>query len=168
MKPLLLLLVLLLGVGVYMLLVKEDPNAKSGPAQPVTQGVPIWEQPIPDGTELVDKKDVRLNVRAERRDANNKNLLDFHITEEHGYMVDGARVEFWYRFKDEDTDEWIEDSNRISHFIRDRLPFNDTLVTSTVLRPIEFRDLGADLATTTTENWGVRIIDFSRAMRKKP
>jgi len=168
MKPLLIIVMLVL-VGVLVFVQTRPKTEPASPPSPSIQaGAAAWQGDIPEGTTLVPKGQARLNVQPMRRTDGNKVYLDFHITEEHGYMVDGVRVEFWYRYKDDDSDAWIEDSKRVDFFIRERLPFNETLVASTVLLNEEFEHLKLDLAATTTENWQVRIVDYNRAMQRAP
>lgn len=167
MKPLILIALLLVGILLYTML-RTEPAPAPTAAPKLTQGDAIWDQPLPEGTEQLPEGAARVHVAVARRNEGGKNYLDFQLSEEHGYMVDGVRVEFWFRFKDEDTGEWIEDTNRIDHLIRERIPFNETLVSSTVLLDLDFRDQGIDLASTTTENWGARVVNYSRAMRRIP
>ena len=162
MKGLLVILVILVVVFVVVTLTGED--AEQAASAPAPENLPIWRQPIPPGTRLVDSADVDLNIEATRRDKGTQTLLEFRITEEHGYMVDGIRLNFWYRFQDDETGEWIDDPNEVEHFIKTRLGFNETLVDSTPLLDVEFRHLGSDLATSTTKDWGVRLVSIVRAM----
>ena len=143
-----------------------EPSEPEQPESKATMHVPIWNQPIPAGTELLPDGTGKVNVTARRRTNGQQNLIEFEISEEHGYMVDGINLEFWYRFKDKDTGEWVDDTKMIGFFVKDRLPFNETLVPSTALLPIEFKHLGADLAASTAENWGVRVVDYHRAMKR--
>jgi len=137
----------------------SDTSAAEGDTAP-------WEQDIPAGTKLVEKDAAppKLNVVAARRDEGAHSLLEFEISEEHGYMVDGILLEFWYRKKNEETGEWVKDSKRVGFFIKQRLGFNETIVDSTPLLDIEFEHLGIDLAATTTENWQARVVNYTRAM----
>lgn len=167
MKVLLPVLLLLVGVLLYVTL-GPKPAPSPTPTPVGEQSKLPWDQPAPAGTEPVANGDVRLHVSAERRNENGRINLDFHVTEEHGYMVDGVRLYFWYRFKDEDSGEWVDDALRIDHLIRDRLGCNETLVASTIILDAEYRDRGIDLAATTSENWGVQVIGFARAMRCTP
>jgi len=170
MKALVLLVLLLVGVGLYMFLKPANsaaPNNATNTPSSHTQVVPIWEQDVPDDMEVVAEGEAVVHVRPVRRNANGKPYMDLHLTEEHGYAVDGIQVQFWYQFKDEDTGELIEDPKKVTFFIKDRLPANETLVASTVLLPVEFRNSGIDLPTTTTEDWGAKVIAIKRAMKPK-
>ncbi len=164
MKALIAVLLVAVGIAVaYSLYTKDAPVH---PPADKSQNLPIWRQPLPAGTVPVPAEQVKLNVRIERRDQGDRHEVVFYINEEHGYLVDGIRLHFWYRFKDEDTGEWIDDINRVEHFVRDRLEFNETLVTSTTLRKPDYPGLGVDVMTTTTDDWGVAVVNFERAARK--
>jgi hypothetical protein len=126
---------------------------------------PEWEKPLPPGARELKKSDPtpKFTVVTRRRDVGKQARLEFEITEEHGYLVDGIRVFFWYREEDPETGEWKRDERRIEHFIKDRLNFNDTLVTSTTPREIEFRHIGVPVSETTSDNWEAEVVHFFRA-----
>lgn len=138
---------------------------EGGPTESPEIHTPIFEQPIPAGTELVTDGSVKLNVQHRRVTNGSQEKLEFTITEEHGYAVDGTHLAFWYRSKN-DKGEWVDDPKEIGFFVKDRLGFNDTLTVSTALIPLEFEHLGIDLGATTDENWGVRVKDPGRVMKK--
>ena len=166
MKVLVVLLLVLAAVVGYMYVI--NPSASNPTPEPVEEAQThqaYWEEPIPAGTELVEKTLPRFNVVTVRRSDTPQNILEFQITEEHGFMVDGIRIEFWYCFVDDETGELIEDVNSVEHVCTKRLGFNETLVDSTPLIDDEFRYLGIDLAETTSENWKARVMDFARAMK---
>ncbi|MCB9849527.1 MAG: hypothetical protein H6817_02345 [Phycisphaerales bacterium] len=168
MKPLILIVLLVAAVAGYLVFTSgsgSNPTttAPQGSAQP-TNALPIWQQPLPPNTELVPEGQAKLHVEVVRRNENNKAYLDFNISEEHGYMVDGVQVEFWFRFKDEDSGEWIESTNRNVFFVRERVPANETLVASTILRDMDYRNEGIDLPATVSEDWGARILEYTRAI----
>jgi len=142
-----------------------EPSEPEQTESQATTHVPIWNQPIPAGTELLPDGAGKIGVTVRRRTNGQQNLIEFELSEEHGYMVDGINIEFWYRFKDTDTGEWVDDTKKIGFFVKDRLPFNETIVLATALLPIEFKHLGADLAASTGENWGARVVDYHRAMK---
>ena len=144
--------------------IKESKVMPEGPSE--EEKTPLWEKEIPEGTKLVegDAPPPKLNVVASRRNEGPHSLLEFQVSEEHGYMVDGILLQFWYHEKDAETGEWIEDSKRIGYFVKKRLGFNETVVDSTPLLDVEFQHLGIDLSATTTENWLVSVASYARAM----
>lgn len=163
MKIVIAVLAMLLGVAAYFTLTaKEDTGEDSQPA-PVSVK-PLWEQPIPEGTRLVKDGLPKVNVKAVRRNEGNRSWIDFHLTEEHGYMVDGITVRFWYRFKDEESGDIINDTHRVRYFVKQRLESNATLVESTPLLDLEFEHLGKVVTASTSENWGCEFVDYVRAM----
>ena len=164
MKGLLAILVLL--AIVYLVVTFTGDDGEQAAATPAPKTLPLWDQPIPDGTRLVDNDRVSVNVEATRRNKGNQMLLEFRITEEHGYMVDGIRLNFRYRFQDEESGEWIDDVNAVEHFITERLDFDGELVDSTPLLDTEFKHLGSDLKASKSDDWGVEVIAFVRAMER--
>jgi len=128
--------------------------------------LPYWEQPLPSGYKLLEEgKSPKFDVRCVRVFDKPQDILEFHVTEEHGWAADGVRIEFWYRFKDADSGEWIEDTmNAVAHVARKRLDFNDTLVDFTTLLPIEYRHLKLDPGETDSENWQAKVVDYARVM----
>lgn len=163
MKILISILAMVLGVVAYFTLAGKSTTTEE--SQPVAaSNVPIWEQPIPDGTKLVTEGLARINVKLVRRDEGNRNWMDFHITEEHGYMVDGITIRFWYQFKDEESGDLIADTHTVDYFVKNRLEPNATLVESTPLLDIEFSHLGTAMPVSTSDNWVAQVVAFSRAM----
>ncbi len=163
MKILLVVLVVLLGVAGYVAYVGKDAKPEVVPSEAVVN-TPLWQQPIPEGAKLVEEGLAKIHVKPVRRNEGNRNWMDFHITEEHGYMVDGITVRFWYRFKDKESGDWIDDVRKIDYFVKKRLGFNETLVESTPLMTLEFEHLGPEVAVSTGENWNVQVVKYSRAM----
>jgi hypothetical protein len=166
MKALLLLTLLIVaGVFLYMSFAPVPVPAPT-PTPAAQQGDAAWQAPIPEGTELLPDGQARLHVRPVRSNENGKVLLEFHITEENGYMVDGIRVQFWPRLTNEATGERVDSPQRVDYFIRERLEFNDTLVASTALLEAEYEGLDIDLAATDSDDWGARVVGYVRAMRR--
>ncbi len=163
MKILIAILAMILGVAAYFTLTaKETPE--DDVQSEVVVNVPIWEQPIPEGTRLVDKGLAKINVKTVRRNEGNRSWMDFHVTEEHGYMVDGITVRFWYRFKDAESGDIINDTHRVDYFVKNRLEPNATLVESTPLLDLEFEHLGPVVTGSTNENWDCQVVTYVRAM----
>jgi hypothetical protein len=164
MKILIAVLALLLGVAAYVTLTAKDVK-DDVPAGQVQSQVPIWQQPIPEGTKLVESGLAKINVKPVRRNEGDRYWMEFHVTEEHGYMVDGITVQFWYRFKDAESGDMIDDPHKVGYFVKGRLGFNETLVESTPLLDLEFEHLGRErLEASTGANWGTKVIKYSRAM----
>lgn len=145
----------------------KSKQAATEPPSPTT-APPVWEEPIPAGWTEIKDKPVNVKVDWVRTNKGQQNILEFHLTEEHGYAVDGVNLEFWYRFKSEKGDEWVDDAKRVGFFVRERLMPKQTLVASTVLLPIEFKHIGPDLAASTRDNWGVECVGHLRAMEPGP
>ncbi len=166
MKILIPVLAVLLGVFAYIKFAMEDaPQEEDSP--PAQSVVPIWQQPIPQGTKLVEAGLAKINVKLVRRNEGDRYWMDFHVTEEHGYMVDGITVQFWYRFQDEESGDIIADPHKVNYFVKQRLGFNETLVESTPLLELEFNHIARErVGASTGENWGTRVIKYVRAMEK--
>ncbi len=162
-KVLVVILIVLVIAFVYVTRTEKSPQDMPEPVgEDTKQG--YWEKPIPEGTRLVTDRTPKFNVEVVRRNEGTQPVLEFHITEEHGFMVDGISVEFWFRFKDDDTGEWIDDTKTIKYLCRARLGFNETLVDKTVLLDTEFQHLGIDLLSTTSDNWGAQVVEWMRVM----
>ncbi|HRX85581.1 MAG TPA: hypothetical protein P5572_11235 [Phycisphaerae bacterium] len=165
MKPLIIVLVLLVGVLAYTLL-KPSADQSAATSTAPTLNKPIWEQPIPEGTELVPAGEAAINVRVGRRNENNKALIDFDLSEEHGYAVDGIRLTYRYVGAG-NADKPAATSKAIGYLVPQRLDFDSTLKTSTVLMDVEFKDLDVDLAKTTAADWEATVVTYERAIRRK-
>jgi hypothetical protein len=156
-------------VAVSAVLLATACEKSDAPMQPTPSpkiNTPIWEQPIPEGmTLLPEDAPVKLRIKWERVNRGSQARIEFHITEESGYMVDGVELIFWYRSKN-DAGEWVEDGRPVNFFVPDRLMPGETVVTSTPLLHAEFVHLNTDLAATTTENWLAEIVGYRRAMEK--
>ncbi|GJM25754.1 MAG: hypothetical protein DHS20C16_21690 [Phycisphaerae bacterium] len=164
MKILIAVLALLLGVAAYVTLTARDVE-DDVPTGQVQSNIPIWRQPIPEGAKLVESGLAKINVKPVRRNEGDRYKIDFHVTEEHGYMVDGITVQFWYRFKDSESGDVIDDPHKVNYFVKGRLGFNETLVESTPLTDLEFEHLGRErLGASTGENWGTKVVKYARAM----
>ncbi|HNO77891.1 MAG TPA: hypothetical protein PKN33_07500 [Phycisphaerae bacterium] len=164
MKILIGVLAIALGVAAYLTLTSKSADEVAEDTQ-FKPELPIWEQPLPDNVKLVESGLAKINVKPVRRNEGERRMLDFHITEEHGYMVDGITVQFWYRFKDPESGDIIDDPHKVNYFVKDRLEANETLVQSTPLLELEFKHLGNERVTASTdENWVTRVIKYSRAM----
>lgn len=167
MKILIVVLALLLGVTAYVTWNSKDATSKldSPPAQ---SHVPIWEQPLSEGVKLVESGLAKINVKLVRRNEGDRYWMDFHVTEEHGYMVDGVTVQFWYRFKDRESGDIINDPHKVNYFVKNRLGSNATLVESTPLLELEFQHIALErIGASTGANWGSKVIKYSRAMEQE-
>ncbi len=164
MKILIGVLAVLLGAAVYMTMTGTSSTPEAAPQQ-TESNVPLWQQPIPEGTKLVESGLAKINVKPVRRNEGDRCVMDFHVTEEHGYMVDGITVKFWYKFKDAESGDVIEDPHTINYYIKGRLGFNETLVESTPLLDLEFNHLNFDeVRASTGDNWGTSVVKYARAM----
>jgi len=153
------------GLAVFLVTRKNPGPQNTGPAEPANRKLPYWEEPLPPGYKLLGEgKTPKFHVVCERIMDKPQDILQFEITEEHAWAADGIRINFWYRFKDPDSGEWIEDTHRVAHVARERLDFNQTLIEFTTLLPIEYRHLGLDPGETTTENWRAEVVEWARVM----
>lgn len=162
------LLLIAAGLAVFLFTRKPPAADDSGRAQPANIKIPYWEEELPPGyKELGEGKTPKFNVVCERIHDKPQTILQFHVTEEHGWAADGLRIEFWYKFKDEDGGEWIEDTDpkgRVAHVARERLEFNETLTEFTSLLPIQYRHLNLDPKDTDSENWKAEVVGWVRVM----
>jgi hypothetical protein len=155
------LILALVGALVYQ---NTQSKQAAAPTPTPQLNTPEWDSGIPANAKEVKGRTPKINVVTVRRNNGTQSVLEFHITEEHGYMVDAIQLRFNYRFQDPETGDWIQDPKRIDYFVNQRLGFNETLVANTVLLDMEFQHLGIDLSATTTENWEVEVIGFGRVM----
>jgi hypothetical protein len=164
---LIVLIVVAAGLAVFLFTRKTGDNTTitEATSQPKSNTA-YWNEPLPSGYKLLeDGKTPKFDVECVRIFDKPQDILEFHVTEEHGWAADGIRLEFWYRFKDEDSGEWIDDKmNAVAHVARKRLDFNETLVEFTTLLPIEYRHLKINLGDTNSENWHAEVVDWARVM----
>lgn len=166
MKPATTIVLAIVAVALAVYVFTRPKTAPTENSIPVHETqTPYWEEELPPTMKLLSPdKSPRFNVLCERVMTTAQNTLAFHITEQHGYAADGVRIRFWYQFQDEDTGEWIEAGNKVDHVARKRLELNGTLVEQTALLDIEYRELGINLAATTSENWKAEVVEWARVM----
>ncbi len=164
MKVAIVIIVLAAAAAVFFMNAGKTAPAPVSTAQTI---VPIYEQPIPEEWQKVEGKPVNINVTPVRVNKGSQAILEFHMSEEHGYAVDAINLEFTYRYKDDDSGEWIQAGRPVGYFVKKRLEFNETLVDNTVLLSVEFEGVVPDLQATTVDNWTVRVLDYGRAMEPK-
>jgi len=156
--PTLIILVLVLvGLGVYVWV-----NPPSATPPPVT--APIAEKPEPcdpevDGEPIADQ-DPEFDVGVDLRQEGPRHVLEFTVTEKHGWAVNCVYVEFWNQEWDEETQVYAPNDYRITHLCKFPLGFNETLVDSTTLIGT---DLPEGVEIGTRDNWGARVVQWGRA-----
>ena len=92
-----------------------------------------------------------------------KQLIQFTVTERHGWFADTIYVEYWYEEPDEDG-QWHRVGNSIEFLCRKYLDFGSTLVDRTVLYDVEFPELES---FGTVENWRARVTRYGTVLAPK-
>lgn len=108
------------------------------------------------------------NVVVEAFMEGSRSVLEFSITETHGWAVTAVIVEAFHGFINEETGEW-ERNPDLKHLpqllCRDMLDFGQTLVAKTTLTGIELERIGGELGTS--ENWQGRVYGWGRVYKPK-
>lgn len=156
-KPLVIVLVLVLaGLGAWKVLAPatdtravqpvSGPRGESGDMAAIIGGVETDEEP---------EFDVQLEAMME----GNRSVLDFTITETHGWAAKGVLVRIWHKIKDPETGEWIEDPDfETNPFVCNKpLQLGKPLIYRTVLADAELNQL-PDRLMGSSEEWGAEIV----------
>jgi hypothetical protein len=176
MKPLLVLLVLIAAaLAVYLVSTRTSAptgamppgaNPTGGDLQPTsTKG--DWEGDFP-GMKEIDPALAEFDVQIERRNEGPQYRLYFHVTEKNGHAAAGITVAFWYRYKDDDTGQWVDHPKQITFFMKKPLMPNQTLTDYTTLWEAEWRDQVdfKEVVASTSENWQGKVVNCMRLMTK--
>lgn len=148
---------ILAGLGFCVYSTKQQANIP----------MPGPEKDKPRGYENADAVGVKpegepeFHVDVELRLIGPRNVLEFTITEAHGWYADFVYVEFWYGEKDEDG-EWNQVGDPVVYMCHHFLDYGATLVENTTLMDIEFPELDGEFGTT--ENWQARVNDWRRVL----
>lgn len=155
-KPLIIgLVVVLAGLAAWKICA---PATDTRAAQEVatTREDSGFDAPIIGGVKT--DQEAEFDVQLEAKQEGNKSVLEFTITETHGWGVKGVLVRFWHRIKDEETGEWIEDPNfNTNPFVCNKaIQLGKPLIYRTVLADVELDQL-PDGSMGTTEEWGAEV-----------
>ena len=155
-KPLMIVLVLMLaGLAAWKICA---PAVDTRAVQDVATARPEggFEAAIAGGVETDEEPEFDLQLEA--RMEGSKSVLEFTITETHGWGVKGVLVRFWHKIKDEETGEWIEDPDFSTNpFICNKpLQLGQPLVYRTVLAEAELDQL-PDGLLGSSEEWGAEV-----------
>jgi hypothetical protein len=154
------LVVLGLGGYVYMTSQKVN-NPETAPV--VDQGDKFIDPNItccePDSP---PKFNVDLELTYEGKN-DDKAVLHFFITEEHGWYADHIYVQFWH--VQQEDGEWFQVGEPIRYFCHKFLPFGETLEERTTPHGWEFPDL-EDWGTS--ENWRARVVEWNNVYMPEP
>ncbi len=90
-------------------------------------------------------------------------LIQFTVTERHGWYADTIEIHYWYVEQGEDG-EWRQVGDTARFLCRSYLDFGGTLVDSTVLYELEFPQL-EDFGTP--ENWRARVHGHGKVLAPK-
>jgi len=101
-----------------------------------------------------------LNVDVELTKEGPRHVLNFTITEKHGWYVDHVYVDFWYVKIGKNGHE-KQVGNPVQYLCHHYLDFGATLVENTTLLDVEFPEL-SDFGTT--ENWRVAIRKWGKVL----
>lgn len=151
----------LASLGLFVFLYQRQANKPADP--PESTKAPEFSK---EGVEAEGvKPDVppEFDVQVELRMEGPRQVLDFTITERHGWYADLLRVEFWYVEQKEDG-QWRQVGDPLSYQCHHYLDFGATLVEHTTPQAIEFPELD-DFGTT--ENWRARISSWDKVLAPK-
>lgn len=158
---------ILLGLGAFVWVQRGNVNnSDSVPAN--ADGSPAVNQSLdttdkhppfynPDVEGDKPDEDPELDVTCELTYEGPRAVLNFTVTERHGWYVDHIYVEFWYVEEDENG-ELRQIGDPVQHLCKKYLDFDDTLRDNTTLLDVEFEELDG---FGTTENWRVRVADYN-------
>jgi len=162
-KPLLIvLLVILAGLLVYMFAFRQEVDTR--PDLPLEQPSPT---PVPvaiDGVETEEPPE--FNVEVATKEVGARKVLEFVITEAHGWAVDKVYVRARYGKIDPDTGEFESDMQYpVEMLCRDIIDFGKPLVAETTLTSFELTQTNGELGGP--ENWEVTIYQWGRVHKPK-
>ncbi len=153
-------IVLVAGLGIFVWVTKhEADNPVFVP--PVNQKDKFYD---PNVEGLEPDTDPDFHVGVELRWDNQKAILDFTISESHGWYADYLYIDFWYVEEDENG-ELRQIGDPVTYMCHNYLPFGETLVEYTTLLDIEFDQID-DFGTT--ENWRARVGTWDKVLAPKP
>ncbi|MFQ5489451.1 MAG: hypothetical protein ACE5GE_01910 [Phycisphaerae bacterium] len=154
-KPLVIVLVIVLvGLAAWKICA---PAVDTAPDMAVSTGRPPSGFMRDIGGVKTDEEP-EFDVQLEAKMDGNKSVLEFTITETHGWGVKTVLIRFWHRIKNEETGEWIKDPNfHTNAFICNKpLEIGKPLVYRTVLAEVEL-DQVPDGLIGTSEEWGAKV-----------
>ena len=159
--PLIVLLVILAALVVF-LLVRKDVDTR--PDLPGERGTttPSFAAEI-GGVPTDEPGDFHVDVEA--RTAGARAMLEFTVTESHGWGARGVYISFWHRIKNEETGEWEPDPDfdRVTFLCKEPVRIGEPLVYETTLTSVEMGQLRGELGDS--EEWAAEI-DQTMEVRK--
>ncbi|HUU85831.1 MAG TPA: hypothetical protein VM243_20225 [Phycisphaerae bacterium] len=136
--------------------VPPNVNSVGGPYDPAhIDGIETDEQP-------------EFNVAVEARLEGTHPVLEFSITETHGWAVTHLYIEASHGFTNEETGEWEPNSalrNPPRLLCKGYVEFGKTLVDKTTLTTIEMMQIDHELGTS--ENWRARVYKWGRVYQPR-
>jgi hypothetical protein len=166
-KPLLIiLLVVAAGLLVWRLAFQEPIE----PAPEVPEVAKTAEEKYnPKNVNGIETdEEPEFNVVVEALIEGKRSVLEFSITETHGWAVTMVYVEASHGFINEDTGEWEQNldlRNPPKLLCPDILDFGKTLVAKTTLTGIELEQVGGELGTS--ENWRGHVYEWGKVYKPK-
>ncbi|HUU85832.1 MAG TPA: hypothetical protein VM243_20230 [Phycisphaerae bacterium] len=119
-----------------------------------------------DGVETDEEPE--FNVVVDARMEGTRPVLEFSITETHGWAVTMLYVEASHGTISEETGEWAQNTelrNPPKLLCKEILDFGKTLVDKTTLTTIEMLQINQDLGTS--ENWRARVYKWGKVYKPK-
>ena len=165
-KPLLVILVVVaVGLLVWRVAFHESPEpvAEVPDSPKIIQ--PGFDAPV-DGIETEEEPE--FNVVVEAMMEGNRPVVEFSITETHGWAVTLVYVEASHGRINEETGEWeqnLELRNPPKLLCKEILDFGKTLVAKTTLTTIEMMQIGEELGTS--ENWRGKVYQWGKVYKPK-
>jgi hypothetical protein len=141
---------------------RESPDSEDAVPEDQATVTPEWELPPPPGT--TPREPAQLEIRHEVRMQGPQTRLHLFLSEKHGWYVDQIYVAFWYQEKDPKTGELKKYGER-SEFIPKVIRYGQSIEHEFV---IYVTDVPAGKDKGTTENWGVRVIQWAEDRVRAP
>ena len=160
-KPLLIVLLLILaGLAVYMF-VREKPDDRAELSEEDEKPVGFFE--VPENAVLTDEIP-EFQVQVTPKTDGPKQIVEFSITEAHGWAVKAVYVRAWYGEPNEETGEWEPKMARpVELLCREILGLGKTLVASTPLTEADRNNLAGKFGTA--ENWRGEVYKWGKVYK---
>ncbi len=149
-------IVIVAGLGLFVWSTKHE--AENPVVPPKVDQTAQYTDPNVEGVEPDGPPD--FNVGVELRMQGEKGILDFTITEAHGWYAEFLYIDFWYVAIDENGEE-RQIGDPVTYMCHHFLPFGETLEEYTSLLDLEFKELDG---WGTTENWRAMVSKHGKVL----
>jgi hypothetical protein len=132
----------------------ENANKKEAFVLDDSRGIPTDEQP-------------EFNVVVDAKKVGNRNVLEFTVTETHGWAVGHVYVEASHRTLNEESGEWEQtQGHTVQLLCKGIVDFGKPLVDNTTLTDYDLDRL-PDREMGTSENWEGRVYKWGKVLKPK-